>query len=58
MVNSVSANGETIYGSESNGIAVGGVVASRPSAQTIVPGAPADTLPGFAPGIPFIAHVP
>lgn len=58
IVTFVSANGQTIYGSEFNGIAVGSVVASRPSVQTSGPNAPPGTLAGFAPGIPFIAHVP
>jgi hypothetical protein len=54
----VSANGETIYGSEFNGNAVGGVLATHPSAQTSVPSAPPGIDAGFAPGTPFIAHVP
>jgi len=58
IVSSVSANGETIYGSEFNGIAVGSVVANQPSARTSAPGAPPGSLAGFAPGTPFIAHVP
>jgi len=58
MVNSVSANGKTIYGTEWNGIAVGSAVTSQPAAQMSAPGAPPGILAGFAPGIPFIAHVP
>jgi len=54
----VSGNGETIYGSESSGMGVESVVASQPSVQKTVPGAPPGILAGFALGIPFIAHVP
>lgn len=56
IVNSVSANGETIYGSEFDGIAVGS--AGPSSTQTGMPDAPPGSRPGFEPGIPFIAHVP
>jgi hypothetical protein len=58
IVTFVSANGETIYGSEFIGIAVGSAVASQPSAQTGAPGAPPGILGGFSLGVPFIAHVP
>lgn len=58
MVSGVSANGETIYGSEFNGIAVGSPAAGPTPSQTFAPNAPLGVRAGFASNVPFIAHVP
>lgn len=58
IVDSVSANGETIYGDEFNGVAIGSSLPHTPTKSPIVPDAPPGSRFGFEQGVPFIAHVP